>query len=241
MYVEAGCPLAHALRKRCGNVTVVQSAGDATESSGELDFSSGARIPKNSRVLRRGMLRVANLRRVSIPAGIEKIERGCFAESALEEVRLAPTVREVCADAFCSCLNLREAVLGQGLRTIGDFAFASCALEAAEIPGSARVLGVGAFSRCSSLCWVKLGSGLREIGACCFEGAGLRRVEVPAGVRAIGERAFYGCRGLCTVVVPAKSELRRVGAHAFGATGVERANVQFPRGAEVDARAFSVL
>lgn len=162
--MEEACPLAASLLAHSDNVVV--SANKNVKPQSKLD---AARKAKTARVLERGMFNGNVFLSFDVPNGVEKIGRRCLAESAIETVRLSQTVREVAADAFCSCKNLREVFLNDGLETVGDFAFARCALEELMVPGSVHFLGVGAFSCCFDLCWLQLAPGLREIGACCFE------------------------------------------------------------------------
>lgn len=237
VFVDADCPLAGRLRAR-KNVVVVPSGTSRADLPETLKFAEDVRLPAGARVLEPGMLCVEGLGRVDVSDGVCGLGARCFAESYVERVRLASSVREVGAEAFYGCRNLAEVELNEGLAVVRGFAFAYSALEAADVPGSVRFLGTGAFAYCAGLRWLALGPGLREICPCCFEGTGVREVQVPASVRVIGERAFYRCATLRTLGFEARSRLRRVEARAFGGTALGRAGVSFPRRARVDADAF---
>ena len=157
------------------------------------------------------------LSEVSIPEGIEAIEKG----------------------AFSGCEELLTLQLPQSLKVIEEKSFEGCALSSVNIPANVESIGYDAFQDCSELkkFEVAVGNGhfseaggvlfnndktallcypmglsaesydipasVKSIGACAFYGNGiLKTVNIPDGVTAIGESAFSGCSVLEKVVVP---------------------------------------
>ena len=45
----------------------------------------------------------SKLVKITLPEGLEKIDRSCFAQSGLEEIVLPTSVREVAVEAFSEC------------------------------------------------------------------------------------------------------------------------------------------
>lgn len=96
--------------------------------------------------------RCTALRNVTMPR-VEAIRNAAFSGcTALEEVRLPPTLRVLDYRAFHQCRRLKEVVFPARLDRLGDQAFAHCTgLERVVLPRRIARLGNGVFSHCPRL------------------------------------------------------------------------------------------
>ena len=67
-----------------------------------------------------------NLRRLKLPASLERLWGYTFVRSGLEEVVLPDGVRSIPPFCFKDCKDLRRVVCGAGMRTINAWAFGGC-------------------------------------------------------------------------------------------------------------------
>lgn len=90
------------------------------------------------------------LRSVSIPKTVEKIDYGAFAHCEnLEKVVLSRGLKTIDWNVFEGCTALRTIMLPDGVTRIGNKAFYRCsALESIYIPASVTHIGEDAFSEC---------------------------------------------------------------------------------------------
>lgn len=171
------------------------------------------------------------LRTVSFQAGsrLERVEKYCFCDSGVEEIRTPQNVRFIAHNAFSCCANLKLAVLNEGLETLGEDTrecvgdeplammpgqytydgeqrshggvFASSGLENVQLPSTLKRLESKAFYKCGSLKTISLPQGLEYIGEKCFFGSALEEFIAPASLRAVDEEAFSGCKCLRQAVL----------------------------------------
>lgn len=106
----------------------------------------------------------APLTSVVIPKGVTVIDHAAFAvASALKEITLPSTLREIGKEAFLGCA-LEELALPEGVETLGERAFACCAqLKAIILPNTLRRMGYGVFAECYALQGLTLPASLTEI------------------------------------------------------------------------------
>ena len=82
------------------------------------------------------------LKKVTLPEGLEVIPEDCFLQSGLEELRLPASVERVGPYAFFDCGRLEcvEFAAGSRLRVMEESAFCDCtALAVCELPAGADV------------------------------------------------------------------------------------------------------
>lgn len=106
----------------------------------------------------------AALTSVVIPEGVTVIDRKAFAAaSALKEITLPSTLREIGEEAFIGCA-LEKVTLPEGVETLGERAFACCGqLKTITLPNTLRRMGYGVFAECDALWGLTLPASLTEI------------------------------------------------------------------------------
>lgn len=106
----------------------------------------------------------ALLTSVVIPEGVTVIDRKAFAAaSALKEITLPSTLREIGEEAFIGCA-LEKVTLPEGVETLGERAFACCGqLKTITLPNTLRRMGYGVFAECDALWGLTLPASLTEI------------------------------------------------------------------------------
>lgn len=121
--------------------------------------------------------------------------------SALTEVILPSSLKEIPNKAFLNCTSLRDIKLPSSLSTIGSQAFENCeSLEILELPSSLLSIGSSAFSNCKSLTTMTLPSSMS-----CFDDklffscTNLSSIQIPYSVKSIGEFAFANCTSILSI------------------------------------------
>lgn len=106
----------------------------------------------------------AALTSVVIPEGVTVIDCEAFAAaSALKEITLPSTLREIGEEAFIGCA-LEKVTLSEGVETLGERAFAGCwNLKTITLPNTLRRMGYGVFADCDELWGLTLPASLTEI------------------------------------------------------------------------------
>ncbi len=167
---------------------------------------------------------------VVIPAQIRRIPvryigNNAFAESAVSNVTIPDSVKEISWRAFYKCKSLTtisipssvvliddsafEATslntleLREGLRAIGENAFRECGITELSIPNSVTTIERDAFCDCKELKKVVIGSGLTSIERGIFCGC-VSLVDITIGhhVQSIGYLSFENCSSLQSIVIP---------------------------------------
>ena len=120
-----------------------------------------------------------NLKTVTIPSNIKRIERGAFASSGLTSVIIPTSVKNVEAFAFAWCKNLKEVVIQSNLSKIDESVFKGCTnLQSIILPNTISTIGNEAFS-----------------------GSGLTSLSIPNNVNFIDDCAFEDCKNLKTIII----------------------------------------
>lgn len=105
---------------------------------------------------------------VTIPNGVEKIERIC-GNSPITTITLPNSLEEIGFNAFYASMSLTSLTIPSGVTTIGEAAFADCtSLPTIVIPDSVTDIGVSAFQNCP-LSAITLGTGVQYIGRYAFD------------------------------------------------------------------------
>ena len=116
-----------------------------------------------------------NLRKVTLPEGLKRIEE----------------------DAFLYCSKLQEINLPESMKFIGTEAFMACSqLNNIHLSDSLISLGTYAFYGCSSLTNVHIPSSLTTLSNSVFRGTGLRYIHIPSNITTIEPGAFMACQQL---------------------------------------------
>lgn len=157
--------------------------------------------------------------------------------SALNSVRLFPTLKIIGAHAFNQCTNLQSVTLPEGLTNIGDYAFAGCGLRHVHLPETLEELGECAFGWCVYLVSATLPKSLKTVPESTFMSCHrLEHVELPEGIKTIGQNAFSGCLKLVSVTLP--KSLKKIDWGAFKECR-KLESIEFPEGIrKIGIRAF---
>lgn len=95
----------------------------------------------------------ANLTKITLPTGLEKIWVGAFYECTnLQYVSFPEGLISIDAGAFSDCISLKTVILPEGLKELGEGAFSGCKeLESIVLPASLTEYGDDAFADCINL------------------------------------------------------------------------------------------
>ncbi|MPM94008.1 hypothetical protein SDC9_141150 [bioreactor metagenome] len=131
----------------------------------------------------------ANLRRVTFPPSLRRIDYYAFYRCNLDSVALPDSVTTLGYNVFEENLHLTKASLGSGLTGLDSTVFSGCsALETLEIASAGSVAG---FSGSPALRTVVLGGGVRAILSGAFADCpALKNVYCSSGVVSIANDAF---------------------------------------------------
>ena len=120
--------------------------------------------------------------------------KGVFRNSALEEITLPKSLKEMNRLAFSGCENLKTIYVDDecdkglfGITLPDSVRF----LPSREVMISGKHL-----SELREQKEVVIPDGVERIGSCWFRGSAVERVTIAASVKSIGANAFYGCEQL---------------------------------------------
>ena len=110
-----------------------------------------------------------DLRRVSLPEGLQSVTAKCFHGSGIVELTIPKSVSVIRENAFSMCRSLRTLCLPREshLETIEESAFLYSGLEN-----------------------VQLNEGLQKVESSCFRGCSIRDITLPSTVTDLGLNAF---------------------------------------------------
>ena len=172
----------------------------------------------------------AQLMRVELNDGLEKIKKGAFANTSLTRISIPSSVKVIGSTAFFGCSRLTNVELCEGLEKIMIRAFEECAsLEDVSIPSTVNKIGRNAFGSCRSLKHISIPSTVKVIDSRAFWGcASLKSVGLFEGLEKIGDRAFEFCRRLEHIYIPSTVNVISSGVFNYCAA----VNIQFYSGIE---------
>lgn len=161
----------------------------------------------------------ADIARVTIPAGVKKIEQYAFSGCEnLTEMTVAADNATYKSVGNCVMekatgrilVGCNGSVLPQnaGVKAIAPWAFYHCRqLKRADIPVGCETIGDSAFSGCTALADVTIPDGLTTISQYAFHfGKALKSLYIPASVATIGNYAFSDCYNLTLYCAAAKKQ-----------------------------------
>lgn len=154
-------------------------------------------------------------KRLSLPAEVHSIAERAFEKSALEEIVMPHSLREIGHGAFWYCKDLKEVILPDTVEAVGEGLFVGCAsLERVTLPLSMTYLPEDTFRGCKSLTSVSLPEDMTYLADSALEGcASLKEITLPKGVVSVGMKAFAGCAKLEKISLP--EGLLRIKLDAF--------------------------
>ena len=162
-----------------------------------------------------------NLKTITLPASLQKIEGGALYQSGIEEVVFSDHSAMTLIDGttvdttsglniglgresqytfgvFYGCEKLKGVQLPNTIQAIGERGFSGwIGLEHIELPGSVQSIGKSAFDGCGNLQTIVLNESLAALGASAFNGcASLKQIVLPESVEYLGSNLFSGCSAL---------------------------------------------
>ena len=146
---------------------------------------------------------------LSIPQGVEKIDRRAMADAPVNRLELPDSVTEIGYEAFAGCDALQFVRLPKHLELVEPGIFSGClSLEKIEMCDTIKALSESMFERCASLVEFPFRNGILELPRNVFsECVSLESVTLPPSVAVIRSGAFGYCENLETVVLPAGLKL----------------------------------
>lgn len=141
---------------------------------------------------------------LTIPDGIEKIAGVSFRDSALSEIYLPESLKEIEGAAFEGCSNLTGIALPESVEEIGMHAFLDCEkLREVIVPEGINAISDGVFAYCSALSSIRLPGSLTSIGKGAFSRCdSLENIVIPNKVTIIKNYAFSRCNRLKSIRIP---------------------------------------
>lgn len=170
--------------------------------------------------------------------GVEVIGSNAFKQvSALEELNVPSSVKEIRSMAVVDCHNLKKIVIPSNCNNIQNFAFCGCkslnevvfedglekvsrmfdkcdVLEKLVIPSSVKSLGPVAGLHCRNLTTIEISEGVEFIEEEAFrEMESIENIVIPSSVKKIGACAFKDCAYLTNLKI--KEGVQEIGDKAF--------------------------
>ena len=161
------------------------------------------------------------LEKIEMGNGLTSIGEAAFSVSNLKKVSLPAGITRIEADTFYGCKQL-ESINLEHVKSIGRRAFYICSnLSGIHLSTDLQQLEYAAFRGCSSIDKVNIGSKLSELSEQVFaECSSLKEIYIPDNITAIQKAAFYECTALGQVTGAKNVEM--LGEMAFnGAKSLE--------------------
>ena len=248
--------------------TSIQSVkiADSVRSIGDLCFYRNGSLEKielgnGLTSIGEAAFSVSNLKKVSLPAGITRIEAdtfyGCkqlesinlehvksigmrafYFCSNLFGINLSADIKQLEYAAFRGCSSIDKVNIGSKLSELNEQVFAECSsLKEIYIPDNITAIQRGAFYQCTALGQVTGAKNVEVLGEMAFNGAkSLETYPFGNKVRSIGNSAFSGCSSFKIDKIP--DSVTFMGTWAFGSTAIE--TIEFGSGLTyINSYAFS--
>jgi len=135
--------------------------------------------------------------------------------SALTEVKIPNSVKQIGSHAFFRCKNLEELTLGSNIENIGDYAFAHCKnIKKITFGAGLKSIGNYAFYNCESLLIINFNDKIESVGDYAFFGAKkVARLNLPKSLSKIGNYAFAYAQSVTCIILTDNIEV--IGNCAF--------------------------
>ena len=155
-----------------------------------------------------------NLKKVTIPSTVKKIEESMFYNSGLEELIIPEDVTVIPSYFVASCKSLKSVKMSNKVVEIKECAFNGCsALESIRLSKNLKILGSNMFNN-TPITKLSLPAGLQTISdSACKRMLKLESITIPASVKTIGVSAFFSTWKLAEVIFKGTPE--SIGENAF--------------------------
>ena len=186
----------------------------------ENEVITGVTLPSTLKRVGDRAFMYTNVAAIDLPAGLEIIEEGAFAQMPnLTSINIPGGVKELPYMVFYQDRNLASVTLHDGLETIGDDVFSGCAsLTSLVLPDTVKQLGQCTFQNCTSLASINFPASLSNLPYACFDNTGFTTLTIPETIVTIEGGVFGRCANLTSVTLPASltSLGEQFGAGVFG-------------------------
>ncbi len=178
-------------------------------------------IPSTVNILGEKAFSKTNIKSITIPNNITKIEEECFDNCLeLENITIPNSVENIGTSVFADCVNLEIVVLPSNLETIPYDMFYNCqSLRAITLPDNLITIKSYAFYNCANLEYVNFSNSLTSIYEYAFSYClNLKEVSIPS-VNLIDDNAFYNCQNLEVIILP--NNLEEIGYETFAGCNLQ--------------------
>ena len=142
----------------------------------------------------------SNLTSVTLSGTLQKIGRRSFAGTALTQLVLPASMKEIGSNAFEDCHQLTNVEFNKGIQYIKDHAYKNSGLVSLELPEGIKEIGEWSFEGCKSLKTVQIPQSVTTLGTGAFYYCtALESVVIPSTLSNFNDRTFNGCRNLSAV------------------------------------------
>ena len=139
-----------------------------------------------------------NLKTVHIADGITAIGKNAFAYTAVENLVLPASLKEIGEGAFIGAYM--TSFNFYSVETVGKDAFKKTLFETVTVPASVQTWGSNVFAECTNLTTVIVEEGVTAIPSYMFQGCiALTNVQLANSVTTLGENALSGTESLETI------------------------------------------
>lgn len=139
-----------------------------------------------------------------IPEEIEKIGKFSFENSAIKEINISASVKEISSDAYFGCFSIESIRVVEDNKVYDSRENCNAIIETATntlvhgckntvIPKSVKKIGMQAFAGDMSLTHITIPEGVTEIGEAAFCNCPLTEIYIPDSVKKVGDGAFINC------------------------------------------------
>lgn len=157
----------------------------------------------------------SNLTSVTLSGTLQKIGYRSFAGTALTQLVLPASMKEIGSSAFEDCHQLTNVEFNKGIQNIKDHAFKNSGLAFLALPESIKEIGEWSFEGCKSLKTVQIPQSVTTLGTGAFYYCtALESVVISSTLSNFNDRTFNGCRNLSAVYYLGNS-CPRLGQYTF--------------------------
>lgn len=201
LYNKAQTTLITCPANKEGSYTVKSTVTSFGFAAFEKSKLSQITIPQDSRLSTigyRAFMRCEKLEQISIPAGLQSIDRYAFAYcSSLKTINVPEESQlgGIYKSAFYNCSQLESIRIPDGVQEIGAYAFYGCSgLTKIDITDESKLMSIDdhAFEH-TAVTDFAMPKDLVEIGTAAFNGAKLDTLIVNDSIQEIGRNAFADC------------------------------------------------
>ena len=178
-------------------------------------------IPSTVNILGEKAFSKTNIKSITIPNNITKIEEECFDNCLeLENITIPNSVENIGTSVFADCVNLEIVVLPSNLETVPYYMFYNCqSLRAITLPDNLITIKSYAFYNCTNLEYVNFPNSLTSIYEYAFSYClNLKEVSIPS-VNEIYDNAFFNCQNLEVIILP--NNLEEIGYETFAGCNLQ--------------------